>query len=86
VDLMTNHHLLEPTGAFAELGLINLSETDFAGVLQKVSELAKRTLPGADAVSVTLVQDRGAHTAAFAGATSLWPSTSSSTSWAPGRA
>jgi GAF domain-containing protein len=58
---------LEPTDAFAELGRIKLSDTDLDGVLLKVAELAKRTIPGVEEVSVTLLRGRDAHTAAFTG-------------------
>jgi GAF domain-containing protein len=56
---------LEPTRAFAELGRINLDETDLEGVLLKVATLAKRTIAGIDAASVTLVKDKKGYTAAF---------------------
>jgi GAF domain-containing protein len=58
---------MRPTEAFAELGRIRYDETDFATVTAKLAELAKRTIPGADDVSITLVGAGGAHTAAFAG-------------------
>jgi GAF domain-containing protein len=57
--------------AFAELGRIKLSETNLDGVLYRVAQLAKRTIAGADEVSVTLVRDKGAHTAAHTGQTAL---------------
>ena len=47
---------LDPTEAFAALGRIKLAETDLSGVLKKISELAQRTIPGAEEVSVTLVR------------------------------
>jgi GAF domain-containing protein len=62
---------LDPTAAFAELGQIKLGETDLDGVLQRIADLAKRTVPGADEVSVTLVRSRGPHTAAFTGPLAL---------------
>jgi hypothetical protein len=68
---MTEDYPLEPAEAFAELGRIKLAETDLTGVLDKVSELAKRTIPEAAEVSVTLVRDRGAHTAAYTGELAL---------------
>jgi GAF domain-containing protein len=58
---------LYATEAFSELGRIKLSDTDLNGVLTKIAELARRTIPGAEDVSVTLVRASGAHTAAFAG-------------------
>ncbi|MDI6101007.1 GAF and ANTAR domain-containing protein [Actinoplanes sp. NEAU-A12] len=64
----------DPTGAtaaFAELGHIKLDETDLDGVLNQVTDLARRTLPGAAQVSITLLRDRGAVTAAHTGAIAL---------------
>lgn len=58
---------LHPTAAFAELGRINLAENDLHGVLTRVAELARQTVPGADEVSVTLVRGRAAETAAYTG-------------------
>ncbi len=58
---------VRPHHAFAELGRIRFSETDFATALAKVADLARRTIPGADDVSITLVGTGGAHTAAFTG-------------------
>jgi GAF domain-containing protein len=64
---MTDPQAMKPTDAFAELGRIRFSETDFATVLARVADIAKRTIPGADDVSITLVGPGGAHTAAFTG-------------------
>jgi transcriptional regulator with GAF, ATPase, and Fis domain len=50
---------------------IDLTSTDLEDVLTKVSALAKRAIPGATEVSVTLVQDGGARTAAFTGSLAL---------------
>jgi GAF domain-containing protein len=58
---------LDPTAAFAELGRINLAENDLEGVLSRVAELARRTVPGADEVSVTMVRGSIAETAAYTG-------------------
>jgi transcriptional regulator with GAF, ATPase, and Fis domain len=65
--LMTDSQPMDPTDAFAELGRIKLSETDIDGVLAKIAELAKRTIPGTDEVSVTLIRSGKAFTAAFTG-------------------
>jgi GAF domain-containing protein len=62
---------LEPADAFGRLGQIKLGETDLKGVLEEVARLAKRTIPGADDVSVTLVSDKDAHTAAYTGQLAL---------------
>ena len=64
---MTDPQAIKSTDAFAELGRINFSETDVATALTKVANLAQRTIPGADDVSITLVGAGGAHTAAFTG-------------------
>jgi GAF domain-containing protein len=63
----SSHSPLDPGAAFAELGRIRLSDTDLDGVLTRIAELAKATLPGAAEVSVTLVRGTGAHTATFTG-------------------
>ncbi|WP_213012831.1 GAF and ANTAR domain-containing protein [Paractinoplanes toevensis] len=62
---------LDPTEAFAELGRIKLNETDLDHVLGRIAELAKRTIPGADEVSVTLIPGKGPRTAAFTGELAL---------------
>jgi GAF domain-containing protein len=64
---MTDREPLDPIDAFAELGRIKLSETDIDGVLTTIAELADRTIPGTDEVSVTLVRGKTAYTAAFTG-------------------
>jgi GAF domain-containing protein len=64
---MTEPQPIKPTDAFAELGRIDFRETDVATALTKVADLARRSIPGADDVSITLVGAGGAHTAAFTG-------------------
>jgi GAF domain-containing protein len=64
---MTDSQPLEPADAFGRLGQIKLGETDLNGVLDQVAHLAKRTLPGADEVSVTLVGVKSASTVAATG-------------------
>jgi hypothetical protein len=49
---MTDEHPMEPADAFHEISLIKLSETNVDGVLQKIAELARRSIPGAAEVSV----------------------------------
>ncbi|BCY12716.1 GAF and ANTAR domain-containing protein [Actinoplanes sp. L3-i22] len=64
----------DPAGsaaAFAELGRIKLGETDLNGVLDRVADLARRILPGAAEVSITLVRDGAAYTPAHTGGTAL---------------
>ncbi|MDQ4039532.1 MAG: histidine kinase, partial [Actinomycetota bacterium] len=68
---MTTHPSMKATDAFAELGRIHLGENDMTQVLSRISELAKRTIPGADEVSVSLVQADNATTAAFTGELAL---------------
>jgi GAF domain-containing protein len=65
---MTETQPMEPADAFAELGRMKLSEASLDGVLAKIAELAKRTVPGAAEVSVTVIRRLGPHTAACTGA------------------
>jgi GAF domain-containing protein len=58
---------LAPAEAFARLGRIKFGEDDLDAVLGLIAELARRSLPGAAEVSVTLVRRAGAATAAFTG-------------------
>ena len=58
---------LAPTTAFREPARIRLGETDLPGVLDRASHLAARTVPGASDVSVTLVREGAAGTAAHTG-------------------
>ncbi|HEX8344804.1 MAG TPA: GAF and ANTAR domain-containing protein [Actinoplanes sp.] len=64
---MTQQPPLDPVEAFAALGNIRLGETDLDGVLARVADLAKQTIPGTTDVSVTLIRGKDAHTAAFTG-------------------
>jgi len=68
---MTDSHPLEPADAFARLGRMKLGETDLNGVLDEVAHLAKRTIPGADEVSVTLISAENARTPASTGQLAL---------------
>jgi GAF domain-containing protein len=68
---MTQTPPVDPNEAFAELGRIRLAEVDLDAVLNKIAQLAKRTVPGADEVSVTLLPDDNAHTPAFTGELAL---------------
>ncbi|AVT38546.1 GAF and ANTAR domain-containing protein [Plantactinospora sp. BB1] len=56
---------LDPTEAFTQLGRIRLAETDLDGVLDRIAQLARRTLTNADEVSVTLLSGDEPRTAAF---------------------
>ena len=62
---------MDPNVAFAELGRIRLDEVDIETLLDKIAQLAKRTIPGASEVSVTLLRGNDAHTAAFTGELAL---------------
>ena len=68
---MTQHQLMKPTDAFADLGRIAFDKTPLDEVLNRIAELAKRTIPGADEVSVTLQGSGGARTAAWTGELAL---------------
>ena len=57
----------DPRAAFAELSKIILAEQPLSATLERVAEVAKQTLPGAAAVSVTLLQDGEGASAAFTG-------------------
>jgi len=61
----------DPAAAFAEFGRIRFGETDLAGVLTRVAELAREALPGADEVSITLVRAGRPYTAAYTGEMAL---------------
>jgi len=62
---------LDPVAAFAELGRISLAENDLHGVLDRVADLARRTVPGTEEASVTLVRMGTAKTAAYTGPLAL---------------
>ena len=57
----------DPRAAFAELSKIMLAEQPLSATLERVAEVAKQTLPGVAAVSVTLLQDGEVASAAFTG-------------------
>ena len=60
---------MDPQAAFVQLARIPLDRWTLNQVLSQVAELAKATIPGADEVSVTLVDERGtdARSVAFTG-------------------
>jgi GAF domain-containing protein len=62
---------LDPLEAFAELGRMQLGDSDLQAVLGRVAELAGQTLRGIAGASVTLVESDRAFTAAFAGQLAL---------------
>jgi GAF domain-containing protein len=53
--------------AYAELGKIVLGQQPLGAVMRRVADLAVKTIPGADDVSLTLVEDARARTVAFSG-------------------
>lgn len=58
---------MDTTDVIRELGRIDLGETPMDAVMARVAELARRTVPGAYEVSVTLVRDGGPRTVASTG-------------------
>jgi GAF domain-containing protein len=57
--------------AFAELARITLDTESMESVLQRIAELAKQVLPGAAEVSVSLISNDKASTAAYTGRLAL---------------
>ena len=57
----------QPQEAFEELARINLQEHSLESLMERVAELTKQTLAGADEVSVTLVERGRPTTVAFTG-------------------
>ena len=68
---MTHVEPMDPHEAFAELGRIRLADVDIDTLLDKIAQLAKRTIPGASEVSVTLLRGSHPQTAAFTGELAL---------------
>ena len=64
---MTHVETMDPHEAFAELGRIRLADVDIDTLLDKIAQLARRTIPGASEVSVTLLHGNTPQTAAFTG-------------------
>lgn len=60
--------MMQPQDAFAELGRLVVGSQPLGQVLARVAQLAKACVPGAEEVSVTLIEgDSGARSAAFTG-------------------
>ncbi len=59
--------LVDPRDSFAELSKILLDAQPLEAVLDRVAQLVKQSIPGAGEVSVTLMDDGRAHSAAFTG-------------------
>ena len=68
---MTQIKPMDPNAAFAELGRIRLADIDIDTLLDKIAQLARRTIPGAGEVSVTLLHGNHPQTAAFTGELAL---------------
>jgi GAF domain-containing protein len=68
---MTHVEPMEPHEAFAELGRIRLADVTIDALLDRVAQLAKRAIPGASEVSVTLLHGDSPQTAAFTGELAL---------------
>jgi GAF domain-containing protein len=62
---------LDVQAAFAELAGISLGEESMNSVLERVSELAKKTIPGVAEASVCLISNDKAITAAYTGRLAL---------------
>lgn len=58
---------MDPRSAFAELGDLVVGQVPLGQVLAKVADLAKACTPGAEEVSVTLLDGERARSAAFTG-------------------
>jgi GAF domain-containing protein len=58
---------MDPQAAFAELSKLVVGETPLSQVLARVAQLAQECVPGAEEVSVTLLEGDQARSAAFTG-------------------
>jgi GAF domain-containing protein len=58
---------MKPQQAFIELGRLPQDRVPLSQVLARVGELAQATIPGADHVSVTLIEGENARSVAFTG-------------------
>jgi GAF domain-containing protein len=64
---MTHVSPMNPNEAFAELSRVRLADIDLDTLLDKIAYLARRAVPGASEVSVTLLHGDKPQTAAFTG-------------------
>jgi GAF domain-containing protein len=64
---MTQGQYMDPNEAFGELGRVKLDEVDLDAMLDRIAQLAKRTIPRTHEVSVTLLRGDDAHTAVSTG-------------------
>lgn len=67
IDAPGNGTPMPPQQAFAELSTMVLGQRPLSQVLLRVAEFAVATIPGADEISMTLVEKGVPHTAAFTG-------------------
>lgn len=68
---MTTPEHMQPQDAFAELTTITVADHSVERVMTKVATLAKRAIPGASEVSVTLVENGHASTVAHTGSLAI---------------
>lgn len=66
-----SHSQLSPADAYAELGRIELRDATFDQVIQRIADVAKRAIPGAAEVSVTIVRAQRPTTVAATGPAAL---------------
>jgi GAF domain-containing protein len=66
-SIRSNGRAPDPRAAFAELSKVMLGAQPLTATLARIAELAKRTIPGAAEVSVTLLQNGRAFSIAFTG-------------------
>lgn len=62
---------MDPSAALTELGRIDLRQQDFQQVLQRVADLAKASIPGAEEASISLLRDGHGTTPAYTGPLAL---------------
>jgi GAF domain-containing protein len=70
-DHSTTAERLQPFDAFAELARIVLAEHSLESVMARIADITQRTVPGADEVSVTVVERGDAKTVAQTGPLAL---------------
>jgi GAF domain-containing protein len=58
---------IEPNQVYLELAQLDLSAVTLTEALGRVAQLARKAIPGADEVSVTLLEEKRARTVAFTG-------------------
>jgi GAF domain-containing protein len=71
VEQQLHRPVMEAQAAFAELASISLGEESMTSLLERVSQLAKKNIPGVAEASVSLLSHDKATTAAYTGALAL---------------